>query len=63
MDEAERDAAAKRRLQITIACGIVGLWGIGAILAAVDGDALLKATTPLVTMIFGWLFAAKATAV
>lgn len=63
MEQAEKDQMTKSRLQIIVASGIVGLWGVGAILATIDGDTMLKVTTPLVTMIFGWLFAAKATTV
>jgi len=40
---------------------IVGTWVITLIIAAFDGNTALKAATPMLTMAFGWLFAARAT--
>jgi len=61
MSQAEKDEATRRHLQVVVAVGIISLWGAGAILATFDGSTLLKVTTPLVTMMFGWLFAARVT--
>jgi len=37
-----------------------GLWGIGIIVAAFDGDVMVRVMTPLMTMMIGWLFTDKA---
>jgi hypothetical protein len=52
---------SKAKLQVIITLGLLTLWGLGAIVASFDGNTLLKVTTPLATMCFGWLFATKAT--
>jgi hypothetical protein len=50
----------KTTLQLLVVGVIVLVWVIALIIAAFDGSVMLKATTPLMTLVFGWLFAAKA---
>jgi hypothetical protein len=47
--------------RVIVALVIVSLWVVAVIVAALDGSTMLRATTPFLTMMFGWLFAAKAT--
>ena len=52
----------KERLQFIVVIVIVVMWVIGIVLSIFDGSVLAKAMTPLLTMVFGWLFTQKATA-
>jgi hypothetical protein len=51
----------KEKLQSIIILLLGAAWIIGAIIATFDGNVLLRVTTPMVTLAFGWLFAQKAT--
>jgi hypothetical protein len=51
----------KGKVQLIVVLVVFGLWVFGMILAQFDGNELLKIITPFMTMVFGWLFAEKAT--
>jgi len=51
---------SKSQVQLLIAILMFGLWGIGIIVAAFDGDVMVRVMTPLMTMMIGWLFTDKA---
>lgn len=51
----------RARLQSLVVLLLGAAWIIGAVLASFDGTTLLRVTTPMVTMAFGWLFAKEAT--
>jgi hypothetical protein len=51
----------KEKLQFIVALIIIAVWVLGIILSIIDGSTLAKATTPIVMMMFGWLFTQKAT--
>jgi hypothetical protein len=48
-------------MQYLVVGVITCLWAIGVILAAFDGTVMLKATTPAMTLVIGWLLTAKLT--
>lgn len=50
----------KGKAQLLIVGAIVALWMFGAIVAAFGSNDLLKVTTPIATLAFGWLYADKA---
>jgi hypothetical protein len=50
----------KQKLQFIVVIVIVAVWVVGLILSVFDGNTLAKATTPLMTLVFGWLFAQNA---
>lgn len=51
----------KERLQFIVVCAVCAMWVLGVLVAWKDGNLIMRATTPLVTMMFGWLFAARIT--
>jgi hypothetical protein len=53
---------SKERLQFIVVIAVLLLWTVGLIVSLVDGDTMLRILTPLMTMVFGWLFTQKATA-
>jgi hypothetical protein len=52
---------SKAKAQIYVALLMFALWVVGILVAAWDGDAMVRAMTPLMTMSMGWLFTGKAT--
>lgn len=52
----------KPNVQLIVALCMFGLWAVGIVVAAFDGDVMVKVMTPLMTMMIGWLFTEKATA-
>jgi hypothetical protein len=54
-------ALDKPKLQLMIVILIMALWTIGILVAVLDGSTMLKAVTPMMTLVFGWLFTAKVT--
>jgi hypothetical protein len=51
----------RARAQALVASLVVAAWLIGLGVALVDGLTVLRATTPLMTGVVGWLFTEKAT--
>lgn len=51
----------KARTQLIVVFVVIAMWVIGVVVAALDGTVVLKATTPLMTLVFGWLFTQRAT--
>jgi hypothetical protein len=50
----------KESLQLIVVGVIIILWILGLIISTFDGNTMLKAVTPMMTLVFGWLFTAKA---
>lgn len=50
----------KDKVQAIVVLAIVILWIVSVVLATLDGNEMLKIVTPITTMMFGWLFAVKA---
>jgi len=51
----------KSTVQLIVVLVIVGVWVFALLLAQFDGNTMLKVVTPIMTMMTGWLFAAKVT--
>jgi hypothetical protein len=51
----------KAEVQLVVVLVVAAAWLVGVILAVADGHSVLRATTPLMTGVVGWLFTEKAT--
>jgi hypothetical protein len=51
----------KSNAQFIVVMVVVVAWALALLLAQFDGSTMLKVVTPLMTLVFGWLFSAKAT--
>jgi hypothetical protein len=51
----------RERLQLVVALAVLAAWLVGVIVAVYDGLTVLRVTTPLLTVVCGWLFTQKAT--
>lgn len=47
----------KSQVQYLVIGGLLFAWVAAGIIASLDGSTMLRATTPVVTLAFGWLFA------
>jgi hypothetical protein len=54
---------SKKTIQFAVVGVVCIAWLAALVVAFIDGTAGLKAVTPFVTLVFGWLFAERATAV
>lgn len=50
---------SEKTVRAVVIFSLVGIWTIALIVASFDGNIMLRATTPVLTMAFGWLFAAR----
>jgi hypothetical protein len=51
----------KSTIQWIVIGYVVVFWSVGAVVAVFDGNELLKFATPILTIIFGWLFTSSVT--